>query len=58
MTNVAEGVNTTAAALVMAARLYVEMPITEATYRVLFEGLQPQQAIAELMGRPPRAERP
>ena len=57
MANVAEGVNTTSAALVMAAKLHVEMPITEATYRVVFEELPPQRAIAELMGRPPRAER-
>lgn len=57
MTHVAEGVNTTRAALVMASRLQVDMPITEVTYRVLFEALPPQQAIAELMERPPRAER-
>jgi len=58
MTNVAEGVNTTSAALVIAAKLRVEMPITEATYRVLFEELPLQQAITELMGRPPRPEWP
>jgi glycerol-3-phosphate dehydrogenase (NAD(P)+) len=57
MSNVAEGVNTTCAALAMAEKLHVDMPITEATYRVLFEGLPPQQAVAGLMGRPPRAER-
>ena len=56
MDNVAEGVNTTEAALAMAAELHVEMPIAEVTRRVLFEGLLPQEAIAELMGRPPRAE--
>ena len=56
MDNVAEGVNTTGAALTMAAELDVEMPITQVTYRVLFEGLSPQEAIAELMGRPPRSE--
>ena len=32
----------------------VEMPITEVTYRVLFEGLDPRQAVAELLGRVPR----
>ena len=56
MDNVAEGVNTTNAALTMAADLNVEMPITETTYRVLFEGLSPRDAVAELMERPPRAE--
>ena len=56
MDNVAEGVYTTVAALKMADSLDVEMPITQATYRVLYEGLDPQQAAAELMGRPPRSE--
>ena len=56
MDNVAEGVNTTGAALTMAAELGVEMPITQVTYRVLFEGLSPQEAIAELMERPARSE--
>lgn len=56
MDNVAEGVNTTNAALALAAKLGVEMPITQTTHRVLFEGLSPQDAVTELMGRPPRAE--
>ncbi|MFQ6026685.1 MAG: NAD(P)H-dependent glycerol-3-phosphate dehydrogenase, partial [Dehalococcoidia bacterium] len=56
MDNVAEGVNTTGAALAMAKDLNVEMPITQVTYRVLFEGLPPKRAIAELMERPPRSE--
>lgn len=56
MDNVAEGVNTTEAALHMAAELNVEMPITQVTYRVLFEGLPPHKAIKELMERPPRSE--
>jgi len=56
MENVAEGVNTTNAALSLAAELKVEMPITQTTHRVLFEGLSPQDAVAELMGRPPRSE--
>lgn len=57
MTNVAEGVNATGAALALAGKLHVEMPITQVTYRVLFDGLAPREAVAELMGRPPRAER-
>ena len=56
MNNVAEGVNTTRSALAMAAELNVELPITQATHRVLFEGLSPRDAIVELMERPPRSE--
>lgn len=56
MDNVAEGVNTTGAALKLAADLNVEMPIAQVTQRVLFENLSPREAIAELMGRPPRSE--
>ena len=56
MQNVVEGVNTTGAALAMAEKLNVEMPIAHATYRVLFEDLPPREAIAELMGRPPHSE--
>ena len=56
MSNVAEGVNTTRAALAMANELNVELPITRAAYRVLFEGLAPRDAIVELMERPPRSE--
>lgn len=56
MDNVAEGVNATEAALKIAGRLDVEMPITQTTYRVLHEGLSPQDAAAELMERPVRSE--
>ena len=56
MDNVAEGVNATGAALTMASRLGVEMPITQVTHRVLFEGLSPKTAAAELMDRPARSE--
>lgn len=56
MDNVAEGVNATQAALVLAKQLGVEMPIAEMASRVLFEGLSPQKAMAELMGRPARSE--
>ena len=55
---VAEGVNATQAALQMAARLGVEMPIAQVTGRVLFEGLSPREAAAELMSRAPRTEAP
>jgi glycerol-3-phosphate dehydrogenase (NAD(P)+) len=56
MSNVVEGVNTTTAALVIAADLQVEMPIAEVTYRVLFNNISPWEAVMELMERPPRAE--
>ena len=56
MENVAEGVQTTAAALKLARRLGVEMPIVEATHQVLFEGLELSEAVGRLMGRPPRSE--
>ena len=56
MDNVAEGVITTGAALKLAQELNVEMPIAQVTQRVLFEGLPAKEAIAELMGRPPRPE--
>ncbi|MBI4203109.1 MAG: NAD(P)-dependent glycerol-3-phosphate dehydrogenase [Chloroflexi bacterium] len=56
MTNVAEGVDTTAAAMRLSRDLGVEMPITKATYSVLFEGLTPQEAVAALMERAPQAE--
>ena len=56
MQNVAEGVDTTRAALSMAEGLGVEMPITRATYDVLFGGVSVTDAMAKLMGRDPRSE--
>lgn len=56
MDAVAEGVNTTVAALEMAEKLDVDMPITRLMSRVLFEGLPAAECIPELMQRPPRAE--
>ncbi len=56
MDNVAEGVNATEAALKMAGLLGVEMPIAETTYRILYRGLSPREAAAELMERPVGSE--
>lgn len=56
MQHVAEGVATTKAARGMAARLGVEMPITDQAYRVLFEGVEPARALVELMTREPKYE--
>ena len=56
MQNVAEGVDTTRAALTLASRLDVDMPLTQAISAVLFRGVDPRSAVAELMGRAPRSE--
>ena len=56
MTNVAEGIDTTAAAVKLAKRLGVDMPIAGATYDVLFKDVALEQAISGLMGRAPRPE--
>ena len=56
MDNVAEGVNATGAALKLAEKLDVEMPIAQTTYRVLHEGLPPLEAAVELMQRPVGSE--
>ena len=56
MAHVAEGVDTTAAAVRLARRLGVEMPITQATHSVLFDGMAIEQAVSELMGRTPVSE--
>ena len=56
MRSVAEGIDTTKAALQMARELGVELPITVRTYKVLFEGLDLHQAVAELMGREAKPE--
>jgi glycerol-3-phosphate dehydrogenase (NAD(P)+) len=53
---VAEGVWSTTAALGLAARYEVEMPITEQMSAVLHEDKSPQEAIRELMTRPGRDE--
>jgi glycerol-3-phosphate dehydrogenase (NAD(P)+) len=56
MHSVAEGVFTTRAALQLAARYNVEMPISHQLSLVLFEGLDPRQAVPELMMREPKHE--
>ncbi len=53
---VAEGVRTTRAALGLARKLGVEMPITEQMELILDEGKDPREAIRELMQRPGREE--
>jgi glycerol-3-phosphate dehydrogenase (NAD(P)+) len=53
---VAEGIRSTAAALGLAARYGVEMPITEQMDAILHHGKSPKEAIRELMARPGRDE--
>jgi glycerol-3-phosphate dehydrogenase (NAD(P)+) len=53
---VAEGVRTTSAALGLARRHGVEMPIAEQMEAILMHGKSPQSAIEELMVRPGRDE--
>jgi glycerol-3-phosphate dehydrogenase (NAD(P)+) len=53
----AEGSATTPAALGLAHRLGVEMPIAEGLNAIMYEGLAPQAAVTALLQREPRAER-
>ena len=53
---VAEGVRTTSAALGLARRHNVEMPIAEQMEAILMRGKAPERAIQELMQRPGRDE--
>jgi len=54
---VVEGVETTRGVLELAGKYRVDMPITRAVHAVLFEGLDPVEAIGMLMSREPRDER-
>ena len=56
MKMVAEGVKTSRSAYQMARRHEVDMPITEGVYKVLYEGLDPRQAVRELLTRPLKQE--
>jgi glycerol-3-phosphate dehydrogenase (NAD(P)+) len=53
---VAEGIQSTAAALGLAARYGVEMPIAEQMDAILHHNKSPKEAIRELMSRPGRDE--
>jgi glycerol-3-phosphate dehydrogenase (NAD(P)+) len=56
MTQVAEGVPTTRSAVDLGRRLGIELPIAEQVARILFEGVDPREALRSLMARPPRTE--
>ena len=51
MSMVAEGVKTSRAVYFLASRLGVEMPLVTASYKILYEGLTPKDAIKKLMAR-------
>ena len=57
MTAVAEGVRTAEAARDLAERHGVEMPIVAAVYSILYDGVDPREALARLMSREPKPER-
>ncbi len=48
---VAEGVKNARAFFLLSQRLGVEMPLVDAVYRILYEGLSPKDAIKKLMSR-------
>ncbi|MFO8239704.1 MAG: NAD(P)H-dependent glycerol-3-phosphate dehydrogenase [Dissulfuribacterales bacterium] len=56
MSMVAEGVKTTNSVYAMADKYSVEMPIINQVYRVLYQGINPKDAVNELLTRPPRRE--
>ncbi len=49
----AEGARTVPAALALADRLGVELPITRGLHSILYEGVSPRQAVEALLGRAP-----
>ena len=56
MENVAEGIDTTAAARGLAEKHGVEMPITDGIHRILFDSVPLDRAISDLLGRSPGTE--
>jgi glycerol-3-phosphate dehydrogenase (NAD(P)+) len=57
MKMVAEGVYTTRSVHDKAARMGIDMPITQEVYRVLYEGKDPLAAVNDLMLREPKTEK-
>jgi len=56
MKMIAEGVYTTRAAIKLGANYKVEIPITEQVYKILFDNIQPLDAIRDLMTRQSKSE--
>lgn len=55
--SIIEGVSTTKSVHQLAREHAIDMPITDAVYAILFEGLPPRDAIVQLMERELKAER-
>lgn len=53
---VVEGINALPAAICLAEKYGVEMPITQTAYSVIFEGVDPRVAVLKLMTRDKKAE--
>lgn len=56
MKQVAEGIRTTRSVRDLSVKVGVEMPISAAIYRVLYENQPVGQVMSDLLGRPPRHE--
>jgi glycerol-3-phosphate dehydrogenase (NAD(P)+) len=56
MDSVAEGVITSKAVYKLSRRLKLEMPLTEAVYRIIYEARNPKHMVQELMGRRLKSE--
>jgi len=56
MNQVAEGVRTAKSVHDLAEKLACEMPLHEAVYRILYEGLAPRTAMAQLTSRELKSE--
>jgi len=55
---VVEGVNALPATVKLAEKYGVEMPIVEAAYQVVYEGVAPMSVVQQLMGRDKKPELP
>ena len=53
---VVEGINALPAAISLAKKYNVEMPITETAYDIIFNGVEPKDAVLKLMTRDKRSE--
>jgi len=51
-----EGIPTARIVYELSLRHRIEMPITEQVYRILYEGLSPQEAVSNLLVREPKPE--
>ena len=55
---VVEGINALPATMALAKKYQVEMPIVEAAYQVVHEGVSPETVVRQLMGRGKKPELP